>query len=67
MKPIASRKLGWCAVPYAIEIHPSLEGVIIIYFGNKEEPLSVSLPKGLTFAQFMQQYNDCTDAIYFID
>ena len=68
MKPIASRVQGWCIRP--VEIYKAHESCINVYTEPSNDStgyLTCDLPDGLTFAQFLDQYNACTEAIYFID
>lgn len=66
MKPIASRSGKWVALPTAVEESIKEVGRIDVYVLRLAK-YSAVLPDGLTFAQFLDQYNACTDAIYFID
>lgn len=68
MKPIASRSMGWCVQP--VEIYGTPGKCIHVYSEPSNDStgyLECDLPDGLTFAQFLDQYNRCTEAIYFID
>ena len=66
MKPIASREYGWCVCPNFISEEKGT-GSIGIYESFEVNPVHAKLPDGLTFAQFLDQYNRCTDNIFFID
>ena len=66
MKPIASRSDGWCICPKFIAEDKGA-GSISIYESFGANPVHAKLPDGLTFSQFLEQYNACTEAIYFID
>lgn len=74
MKPICSVNGGWCILPIKIEyrtISPfsGIETVPQVYItgvsGGRE--CGFTLPDGLTFAQFMRDYANCNDPIYFIE
>lgn len=65
MKPIASRKEGWVIVPSAIAFYEKDQ--IVCFALDGAHSRVAALPNGLTFAQFLDDYNRCTDAIYFID
>ena len=81
MKPIASRENGWCVVPLEImrektvidatseftTIYICMETIDTYEGGVASNHVSSVLPDGLTFAQFLDEYNRCTDNIYFID
>ena len=81
MKPIASRSYGWCVVPSEIRmektiidatsefttIYICMETINTYEGGIASNHVSSDLPEGMTFAQFLDQYNHCTDNIYFID
>ena len=66
MKPIASKKNLWCVMPQTIELSND-EISLKISALNDENYFYAELPDGLTFAQLLDQYNACTEAIYFID
>ena len=66
MKPIASRSEGWVVCPKFIAEDKEL-GSISIYESFGVNPVHAKLPYDITFAQFLDQYNRCTDNIYFID
>jgi hypothetical protein len=65
MKPIASRSVGWIISPLLIESLPTEDAIRISC--TSKDSIWARLPDGLTFSQFLDQYNRCTDAIYFID
>ena len=66
MKPIASRNEEWAITPVSIMRRTDGNDGYVLSASNGDE-FGMTLPDGLTFAQFLDQYNRCTDAIYFID